>query len=111
MAEMLDQWMKSGGYLPPVMRDFHDQKDLFKALHDLVAVENHGYAGKVDWMTGQCYVVDIFLWWMAKHGYTLQRSRAGLPFRDLECDVRDANSRRTASFAALFSHPAGDANG
>lgn len=86
----LDRWMKAGKYLPVVMRDFHDQKDLFKALHDLVAVEKHSYAGKIDWVTGQCYVIDIFLWWMAKHGYTLQRMRADLPFRDLEADIQHA---------------------
>lgn len=103
MNDKLDRWMKSAKYLPAVMRDFHDQKDLFKALHDLVAVENHHYAGKVDWVTGQCYVIDIFLWWMAKHGYTLQRTRSDLPFRDLEADILASKGQRTASLAAAIS--------
>ncbi|HBE9089627.1 TPA: hypothetical protein KNG84_001649, partial [Serratia fonticola] len=30
---MLAKWLKSGEYLPAFMRDFHDQKDIFKAMH------------------------------------------------------------------------------
>ncbi len=43
------------------MRDFHDQKDTFKALHDMVAVEKHDDCKDVSWVAGQCYVIDIFL--------------------------------------------------
>lgn len=31
-----DRWRREGQYLPEFMRDFHDQKDLFKALQDVV---------------------------------------------------------------------------
>lgn len=98
----LDAWMKSGEYLPLPMRDFHDAKDLFKAIHELVAVDKHNYAKTVDWTTGQCYVIDIFLWFMAKRGYTLQKSRASLPFRDLRGDVENAREVRTNHFAQLI---------
>ena len=30
------------------------------------------------------YVIDLFLWFMALHGYTLQRSRAKEEFYDLD---------------------------
>jgi len=93
------EFVKSGGYLPPVMRDFHDQKDIFKAIHELVAVEKHAYAGSVDWVAGQCYVVDIFLWWMAQRGYTLQRSRQAVEFRDLQEDLSQAMERTNARAA------------
>jgi hypothetical protein len=98
--------MKAGKYLPDVLRDFHDQKDVFKAMHDLQkpadpsdAITGH-YS--LDFVTGQSYVIDRFLWFMARRGYTLQRSRARLPFRDLQADVRAATEKRNAHDMALF---------
>lgn len=98
----MDRWIKSAAYLPPPLRDFHDQKDLFKTIHDTTAVEKHAYAGEIGWMSGQCYVIDIFLWWMAKRGYTLQRSRQKLPFRSLESDVSASIAEQRRTFSALF---------
>lgn len=96
------EWVKSGNYLPPIMRDFHDQKDIFKTIHETVAVEKHEYAGGVSWMVGQCYVIDIFLWWMAKHGYTLQRSRQPVDFHDIGQDVAASRRRSMAALSGLF---------
>lgn len=91
--QALDPWMKRGHYLPQILRDFHDQKDVFRAIHSSVKVGSHEYCKNIDWVSGQCYVIDIFLWWMAKRGYTLQRSRARVQFRDLYEDVQDQNNR------------------
>lgn len=106
-ATDLDQWLKSGKYLPEPLRDFHDQKDVFKAMHDLQkpAAPSDAIGGhySVDFITGQCYVIDRFLWFMAKRGYTLQRSRASLPFRDLAADVDAASARRDASFTSILA--------
>ena len=96
------EFVKSTGYLPDVMRDFHDQKDIFKAIHETTAVEKHEYAGTVSWIAGQCYVVDIFLWWMAQRGYTLQRSRHSVDFRDLQEDVSAVRQNRDALVATLI---------
>jgi hypothetical protein len=98
----LEEWMKAGQYLPPALRDFHDQKDVFKAMHDIVDVNGHEYAKSVSWRDGQCYVIDIFLWFMAKRGYTLQRSRAKLPFNDLDEDVAAARERALNQSASLL---------
>jgi len=103
MDEQTTEWLKSGGYLPPPMRDFHNQKDLFKAIHEIINVPGHGYAGSVNWRMGQCYVIDIFLWFMARRGYTLQRSRAKLPFRDLQEDVAEARTQRIAAAHAAIA--------
>lgn len=91
----------------PVLRDFHDQKDIFKTVHDIVDVKNHEYAKDVSWIVGQCYVIDIFLWFMAKRGYTLQRSRTKLEFRDLEADVAACRNRSSQVFASIIQsvHP------
>ena len=100
MSKALDEWMTAGKYLPEPLRDFHDQKEVFKAMHDtqkpaspLDAIAGH-YS--LDFVTGQCYVIDRFLWFMARRGYTLQRSRANIPFRDLAADVKAATERRDA---------------
>lgn len=94
MKKDVEKWREDGKYLPECMRDFHDQKDLFKAIHHTIAVEGHGYAKDVSWMVGQCYVIDIFLWFMAQHGYTLQKSRANVDFLDLDKRVAWASQQR-----------------
>ena len=92
--------MESGEHLPALMRDFHDQKDLFKSIHELVDFGGHD---EVTWVAGHCYVIDIFLWFMAKRGYTLQRSRKRLPFRDIGADIEGATKhRRDASTAVIY---------
>jgi hypothetical protein len=79
----IEQWLKEGKYLPEPLRDFHDQKAIFKAIHQTINVEGHDYAKGVNWVAGHCYVIDIFLWWMARRGYTLQRTRRKGNFIDL----------------------------
>lgn len=98
----LVEWMESSLHLPEPLRDFHDQKDLFKAMHEIIDVESHSYAKSINWRDGHCYVIDVFLWFMAKRGYTLQRSRKKLPFGDLDADVAAVSERRNQRFAALL---------
>ena len=52
------------------------------------------------------YVIDTFLWFMARRGYTMQRSRVNLPFRDLDADVKETEDRESQSFLALFKNAA-----
>jgi hypothetical protein len=99
----IDGWLKSGKYLPQPLRDFHDQKDTFKAIHQAIDVKGHDYCKSVDWMAAHCYVIDIFLWYMARRGYTLQRSRQRLPFRDLEADVKEQTDKRNDAFARMLN--------
>lgn len=107
-----DNWMKAGKYLPPVLRDFHDQKDLFKSMHQIVAVDKHEYCKDVGWTEGQCYVIDIFLWFMARRGYTLQKSRQRFEFSDLDADLAAAKvSRDRAAAAALGLTPVASQEG
>lgn len=99
MTRTVDQFRQSGDYLPDVMRDFHDQKDLFKALHQSVAVEKHEYAKDIGWTAGQCYVIDIFLWWMAAHGYVLRKSRSDVEFRPLDDIIKARKDERDREYA------------
>lgn len=87
-------WRESLRYLPKFLRDFHDQKDVFKTLHDEVGVHKHEYAKEVGWIMGQCYVIDIFLWHMARHGWVLRRSPLKLKFDDIETTNAESKERR-----------------
>lgn len=81
------EWRKEQGHLPPFLRDFHDQKEFFKDMHHLFEgrIEEDEYIKDISWVAGQVYTIDIFLWHMARFGYTLQKTRAkGLKFQDIK---------------------------
>jgi hypothetical protein len=91
--EPLYAWLKSGEYMPPEFRDFHDQKDLFKAMHNTI-----GYADENgNWRDGHIYVVDTFLWYMARCGYTLQKSRKRVPFKNMDNDISRYRSETSST--------------
>jgi hypothetical protein len=99
----VEAWLKSGEYLPAPLRDFHDQKEVFKAMHDMVREDPASFVKRPSWIEGQCYVIDVFLWFMARRGWTMQRTRRDGDFRDLEADVQAHNEKRDAAAAAIFS--------
>lgn len=102
-----NQWRSRGEYLPEFMRDFHDQKDLFKALQDVVDRSNAKNSGhhslSASWSEYHIYTVDIFLWIMAGHGYTLQRARRKFAFGDIWSFVSKARDVARAQSAAVLS--------
>ena len=81
MSNLL-QYLQSGQHLPKKMRDFHDQKELFKSMHHLFQ-DNEGYENAPNWVNGHIYIIDFFLWFMASRGYTLQKTRKkGIDFKE-----------------------------
>ncbi len=94
--ESVSAWRSAGLHLPPVMRDFHDQKDVFKLVHDLTEPPEDSRINHPSWVDGQIYAIDTFLWCMARHGYTLQRSRARLPFESLDDSIAAMKQRMHA---------------
>ncbi len=71
--EKLRSRLRSAKHLPEFMRDFHDQKDLFKTIQSVMETKNPETCGSVNWMLGQCYCIDVFLKFMAMHGYELRK--------------------------------------
>ena len=71
--------LEEGIHLPQFLKDFHAQKDVFKAMHDYYD------DAKLSWVDGQIYTIDHFLHFMAIHGYTLQKSRQKFDF----CCIHD----------------------
>jgi hypothetical protein len=96
----LQAWMEKAQYLPPELRDFHDQKDLFKAVHEIIS-ENDGTKA-ITWRDAHIYTIDVFLWFMARRGYTLQRSRARMPFVSLADTLKAWAEERTARIVAAL---------
>lgn len=100
----LDRWLRSGRYLPPRLRDFHAQKDVFKALAPMLekyqqkTAKHYEALRNLSWPEMQMATIDVFLWFMAMHGYTLQPSRAAVTFRNLDEAIE---AEREASRAAL----------
>lgn len=97
----IDDLMQDGNYLPACLRDFHAQKRIFKRIDEIVQRrrEKHaqdwtiGDTGLITWIDAHVYVIDFFLWYMARRGYTLQRSRQRCEFIDLESDLADFDRR------------------
>lgn len=96
--EELSKWLSSGEYLPSFMRDFHDQKDVFKAMHNTITNANDNGNPR----DGHIYVVDTFLWYMARCGYTLQKSRKDLPFKDMQEDIERYKSEVKTAFSTII---------
>jgi hypothetical protein len=107
----IDAWLKSGKYLPPPLRDFHDQKEVFKAMHEIVSEEPGSFVRRPTWIEGHVYVIDVFLWFMARRGWTLQRTRHKGEYRDLEADVAAKTERRNAAAAEMLSQAFGAQKG
>jgi hypothetical protein len=61
----MEEWLERSGYLPPFMRDFHDQKLLFQRVDEVVQRKRDegGMLAKdlPDWISAHIYVVDFFL--------------------------------------------------
>jgi hypothetical protein len=105
----INDFMNSGKYLPKFMRDFHAQKRLFKSIDEMVdrAKERdkklHRYGSEYpNWIMAHVYVIDIFLWYMALHGYTLQKSRKQCKFDDIHKTLEDWDKRSMESMRAFI---------
>ena len=99
MADKLAEWLQSGEYMPPEFRDFHNQKDLFKAMHNTIHNANENGNPR----DGHVYVVDTFLWYMARCGWTLQRCRKSVPFRDVDDDIRRCKKEAAEALERMIS--------
>jgi len=82
------QYTESSKHLPPFLRDFHGQKDLFKTIWGRTNLSSFPKeVQNLGWVNFHILIIDLFLWWMAKRGYTLQRSRQKVEFLNLWDDI------------------------
>jgi hypothetical protein len=94
----LDSYVKSEKHLPVFMRDFHDQKGLFKSVSEWASKSK---SNKIGWVDAHCYVIDIFLQFMAMHGYTLQRTRANQEFYNIQ-DTLNVYEKKRRDISTSF---------
>jgi hypothetical protein len=98
------EYTKALEYLPDFMKDFHDQKDLFKAIHELYGKNESLQKLPNSWCDNHIFVIDYFLWFMGQHGYKLQKARKkGVEFYDLQATIEKMNSRRLDSLKHILN--------
>lgn len=105
----LREWLDSAMYLPPFIRDFHDQKELFKRIDQLKSSGN--MFEKPNWVTAQIYVIDFFLFFMARHGYTLQKSKAKIDFESLDKTMHDFRDEKFGYLKQIIASKEDTTNG
>lgn len=109
MDEKLQKWRDNGKHLPAFLRDFHDQKDFFKFLHESTNIQEHGLAKDVNFTQGHAYCIDVFLWVLARHGWTLQRSQSPQNFDNLDDIIAQFNKARSEESWKMLSQSSQDA--
>ena len=102
MDKKLQQWREDGKHLPKFLKDFHDQKDFFKFLHESLKIEEHELAKYINWQAGHGYIIDCFLWHCAKFGYTLQKNKSNQEFENIEETISHYNKIRNDNFYKLL---------
>jgi hypothetical protein len=93
------KWLEEDSHLPAEIKDFHDQKELFRLISETFKDETVGEStpplGTIDSHNAHVYVIDKFLKFMAIHGYTLQKARKkGVVFDDLGSSLSEFSQRR-----------------
>jgi hypothetical protein len=83
----LYKYLEDAEYLPNFMEDKWDNKKVFKLIYDMSQGRENDPLNlmikDISWLAAYLYVNDMFLWTMALHGYTLQKSRKKLDFEDI----------------------------
>ena len=88
------EYLEEGNHLPEFIKNFHDQKDLFKAIYQQWKGKNE-ILDKINWVNAHVFIIDVFLWWMGLHGYKLQKTRKkDIEFYDPESTIKHYNKER-----------------
>jgi len=78
------EYVNNGNHLPDFLKDFHDQKEVFKAVCQQTTPDG-GAPPPVNWIDAHVFTIDFFLHWIALHGYKLQKIRASnVDFYEIE---------------------------
>lgn len=96
------EYTKALKYLPDFMKDFHDQKDIFKTIQELYSNNESLKKLPNSWPDNHIYVIDYFLWFMGQHGYKLQKDRSKVGFYDLQSTLEKFKQNRVESFAKIL---------
>ncbi|NTF17993.1 hypothetical protein G6L37_06220 [Agrobacterium rubi] len=75
-------------HLPDILREYGDQEDIFRAMHGLTGWNDlDNVSSDITHIEGREYVVDLFLPFMAQHGYVLRKDPELAGARDLDTSL------------------------
>ncbi len=94
--------IKTLRYLPVFMRDFHDQKDLFKSVFDWGYQKDSWHERSISWTDAHIFVIDVFLQYMAIHGFVLKKSNTKEPTCDIYATIKTHKDRRSEAFTNML---------
>lgn len=95
----LKTYLAEGNYLPNPLDDFHECKVVFRLIKTFT---QSPLLKEVGWSTAHVYTVDVFLWFLAKHGYTLQVNRKKLEFKSIDSEVYEFERKRRDEMTKLI---------
>lgn len=80
----ITEYISKEKHLPKFLKDFHDQKDFFKSLWWWQQKGGESTElSKHTWVSQHIYTIDIFLKFMAFHGYKLKKIRSVTDTHDI----------------------------
>ena len=88
--------------LPDFMKDFHDQKDLFKTIYEWGLKNEHFKDLPNSWADNHVFVIDYFLWFMSIHGYKLQRIKSDIAFCDIHATIEQYKNERIKKLSLVL---------
>ena len=100
----INEFRKQHKHLPSFLKDFHDEKDFFKAMYDMYAKELERALPAYNWRDNHIFCLDFFLWFCALHGYGLQKLRAkDVQFRNIKETIKSYNEKSLNAFSKILN--------
>lgn len=103
-------------HLPREFRDFHAQKDLFKSFYEwfrprVEKLKKRHSGGDITlsefdsmtWMGAHVFTIDHLLYWLALHGYRLQRWNPQCETYDVQEVIAARREQELDDLAVLFA--------
>jgi hypothetical protein len=93
-------------YLPPWMREWEDQKQFFKVMHEKIIKSTVGKGSDkttsnidaLSWMDLHVLVVDRILFYLATHGYEIRKVDNGMKHLEFKDDYEKCIKGNPAFF-------------
>jgi hypothetical protein len=92
-----EEWLAEGRHLPAFLREWQSQKDLFKLLAEYADAQPPGPnlpPHPLPWHHARDYTLQVFLRFLAEHGWTLQPARKEYEFPLIEAILDQCAEQR-----------------
>jgi len=99
----ITEYNKQLKYLPDFMKDFHDQKDLFKCIQSVYESNERFKEFPNTWVDNHGFIIDYFLWFMSLHGYKLQKIKGDIEVCNIQKTIEDYKTERDKQIVNIFN--------